>query len=257
LNSFVSDGIRIAYYTKGKVGDPVVLIHGFTVDTRWNWESMGLIDLLSENFQVIGMDVRGHGESGAPHDRSLYGLELLRDVTRLLDRLDIGKAHFLGYSMGGEIALAYLAYHPDRVLKTVIGGAGLVEEGDAKYNLWKTDGDRLGSAKRGDLVTDIRFPGVKFDELVARTMNANDPYALSAAAYGMLDLALDASLLSENAIPTLLLVGEHDEFKYCADRALQVGRSMEMRVLEDQSHITAISDPDFGKIVEKFLLGLG
>jgi hypothetical protein len=55
------------------------------------------------------------------------------------------------------------------------------------------------------------------DESLARAMNANDPHALSAVAYGMLDLALDGGLLSKNPIPILLLVGEHHEFKYCAD----------------------------------------
>lgn len=255
MNSFDSDGVRISYMTRGNVGDPVVLIHGFTVDTHWNWESTGLIDLLAKNFVVIAMDIRGHGKSDAPRDPSLYGLELLRDVSRLLDHLDITKAHLLGYSMGGEIALAYLAYYPDRVLKAVIGGGGLVEKHDAKYDLWMVDGDRLGSASPGDLVTDIRFPGTEIDGLLASTMNRNHAYALSAAAYGMLDLALDASLLSKNRIPTLLLVGEHDEFKPCADRVLQVGEKMKMHVLVDQDHITAISDPEFGIVARDFLLG--
>jgi pimeloyl-ACP methyl ester carboxylesterase len=67
-----------------------------------------------------------------------------------LDQLDLTKALLLGYSMGGEIVLAYLAFYPERVLRAVIGGGGFVERGDDKHGLWETDGDRLGAAEPGD-----------------------------------------------------------------------------------------------------------
>jgi pimeloyl-ACP methyl ester carboxylesterase len=110
------------------VGDPVILIHGFTIDSRWNWESTGLIDLLAEDFQVVATDVRGHGGSEAPHNPSRYGAEILGDISRLLDHLDLTKAHLLGYSMGGEIVLAYLAFYPERVLRAVIGGIRITSQ---------------------------------------------------------------------------------------------------------------------------------
>jgi hypothetical protein len=85
-------------------------------------------------------------------------------------------------------------------------------------------------------------------------MNANDPQTLSAVAYGMLDLALDADALAQNLIPSLPLIGENDEFQYTADRAMLVGRNMSVHVLEDQDHLSAIFDPDFGNVVVNFLL---
>jgi pimeloyl-ACP methyl ester carboxylesterase len=257
MNSFNSAGTPIAYHRAGESGDPLILIHGFTVDSDWNWEATGLIEILARSFRVIAMDVRGHGESGKPHASTDYGQELLHDISRLMDHLGIEKAHLVGYSMGGEIALAYLAHHPERMLGAVIGGGGIVEKGDDKYRLWELDGERLGSANRGETVTDIRFPGVPLEESLANTMNAQDPLALSAVAYGMLELALDAGQLAENTVPTLLLIGEQDEFKYCADRCLQVGQNIEIKILAGQNHITAISDPNFGRIAEQFLLNTG
>lgn len=255
LNSFDSDGIQIAYRIAGTTGDPVILLHAYLVDTRWNWDSTGLIDLLSKDFQVIAMDLRGHGSSGKPHYRSAYGHEMLHDVTRLLDHLGIARSHLFGFSMGGEIALAYLVHNPDRVDKAVVAGAGLVEHGDPKHALWKTDGDRIGAVKPGDRITDVLFPGVELDESFAHTIDRNDPLALSAAANGMCDLALDARQLAENTTPTLLLVGERDDYKPCADKALLVGGQMEMRVLAGRGHVDSVSDPRFGGIAKDFLLG--
>ena len=50
-------------------------------------------------------------------------------ATRLLDELEIDKAHIVGYSMGGGIALRLAADHPDRVRSVVLGGAGWAPPG--------------------------------------------------------------------------------------------------------------------------------
>ena len=98
------------------------------------------------------------------------------------------------------------------------------------------------------------FPGVELDESFAKTIDANDPQALSDAAYGMRDLALDGSQLAENIAPTLLLVGERDDYKPCADKALLVGRHMEIHVLPGRGHVDSVLDPCFGDIARDFLL---
>ncbi|MCE9547954.1 MAG: alpha/beta hydrolase [Planctomycetia bacterium] len=59
---------------------------------------------MSKNFQVIALDVRGHGLSDKPTREDAYGPELVGDVIRLMDHLHIKKAHIVGYSMGGIIA---------------------------------------------------------------------------------------------------------------------------------------------------------
>jgi len=69
------------------------------------------------------MDCRGHGMSAKPHDPSQYGIEMVNDVIRLMDHLEIKQAAIVGYSMGGSIAMKMLTEHPGRFRAAVIGGS--------------------------------------------------------------------------------------------------------------------------------------
>ena len=84
---FDSAGVKIHYTMEGK-GEPVLLIHGFSQSIQM-WTSTGIIKELSDNFQVIALDNRGHGQSGKPHDTNSYGKNLIDDSIRLLDHLKI------------------------------------------------------------------------------------------------------------------------------------------------------------------------
>src|SRR5258708_30620817 len=83
---FDSDGVKIHYIVEGK-GEPVILIHGFAASIAANWGGPGIIKALAENYQVIALDNRGHGQSEKPHDSAAYGLKMTGDVLRLMDHL--------------------------------------------------------------------------------------------------------------------------------------------------------------------------
>ena len=200
------------------------------------------------------MDVRGHGASAKPHDPEAYGPEVLRDIARLMDHLGLEKANLIGYSMGGEIALAFLTAYPERVIRAVVGGGGWVEVGDPKHELWQTDAALLASLEPGGSIAEQLFPGTVFDAPTTRTFDANDARALSAAAHGMLHLALEEQALRQNEVSTLLLVGEIDHLKFSADKALAVGSNIRMHVLAGQDHLSAISDPKFARVIREFLM---
>jgi pimeloyl-ACP methyl ester carboxylesterase len=76
----------------------------------------------TKEFQLIAVDLRGHGKSDKPHDKDKYGPEMAEDVVRLLDHLKLPKAHLVGYSMGAYVAGGVAAKYPDRVLSVVYGG---------------------------------------------------------------------------------------------------------------------------------------
>src|SRR5262245_46357521 len=128
IDSFMSNGVKIVYATRGK-GEPVVLIHGWLASAGLNWELPGISTTLAKDFQVIEMDVRGHGLSDKPKKEELYGDELVEDVARLLDHLKIKKAQIVGYSMGGIIAGKFVVKYPDRVRSLTLGGMGWLEQG--------------------------------------------------------------------------------------------------------------------------------
>src|SRR5712691_7172884 len=92
---FDSSGVRIRYVDVGR-GEPVVLIHGFSSSLDANWGQTKVIDTLAKDFRVVALDVRGHGKSDKPHDVASYGLAVVEDVTRLMDHLNIPRAHIVG-----------------------------------------------------------------------------------------------------------------------------------------------------------------
>ncbi len=75
--SFVSnDGIRIHYEVEGN-GPPLVLLHGLS-DSIESWYEFGYVERLKDEFQLIMIEARGHGESDKPHDPAAYNLSPLR-----------------------------------------------------------------------------------------------------------------------------------------------------------------------------------
>jgi pimeloyl-ACP methyl ester carboxylesterase len=116
-----NQGVRIHYQVDG-AGLPLVLQHGFTQSLE-DWYECGYVDALKTDYRLILIDARGHGGSDKPHDPSAYPLEnRVSDVVAVLDALEVAKAHFWGYSMGGWIAFGMAEYSPERVARLVIGG---------------------------------------------------------------------------------------------------------------------------------------
>ena len=119
--------MKIHFLVEG-TGEPVVLIHGLDSSARVNWQMPGTIDALARDQRVIAVDLPGYGESDKPADPAAYGEQWVDDVILLLDHLNIRKAHIVGYSMGGMVALKLIAEHPDRVISGTLGGAGWLRE---------------------------------------------------------------------------------------------------------------------------------
>lgn len=107
-------------YVKGQK-EPVLALHGFTGNIS-SWDS--LVHGIDTEYGVIRIDVMGHGSSDSPQDYRLYDMEhTLRALNEILDRLAIPKVHWLGYSMGGRIALAAAVALPERTLSLICESA--------------------------------------------------------------------------------------------------------------------------------------
>jgi 2-hydroxymuconate-semialdehyde hydrolase len=104
-------------------GAPVLLIHGSGPGvTAWaNWRLV--IPELARSFKVIAPDMAGFGYSKRPVD-GRYSLDLWVDhALALLDALGVDKAHIVGNSYGGALAIALATRHPDRVERLVLMGS--------------------------------------------------------------------------------------------------------------------------------------
>jgi pimeloyl-ACP methyl ester carboxylesterase len=113
--------VRIHYRVEGE-GPALVLQHGFT-ESVVDWYESGYVEALKSDYRLILIDARGHGASDKPHDPDAYMLNRrVADVIAVLDALDIAKALFWGYSMGGWIGFGIAKYAKERFHALVIGG---------------------------------------------------------------------------------------------------------------------------------------
>ncbi len=119
-------GLNLNFLRMGPRGGlPLVLIHGFGGDLN-NW--LFNQSALAENHDVVALDLPGHGRSSkAVGDGDLAALAAV--FGDFLDALDIDRAHLVGHSMGGALALLYAMQHPQRVsVLTLLAPAGLAPE---------------------------------------------------------------------------------------------------------------------------------
>jgi len=214
--SFDSADVPIHYTDKGGDGEPVVLVHSFT-STSDMWTKAGFGR--SDDFRFIALDVRGHGQSGKPDDPAAYGVEMVEDVVRLMDHLDIDDAHVAGYSMGAEIALKLATEHPERVRSIVAGGSGWSPE--SAYEVYQFASMGLDSAATfGESVTAMMPPEVTEEQMAflfdtmeqhgIETDNA-DTGALANVARSMNEIIdLPETAVAAIDVPVLGIASEND-----------------------------------------------
>jgi 3-oxoadipate enol-lactonase len=106
------------YYEIMGEGEPLVLLHGGMIDHRM-WDDQ--FALLAERYLVVRYDIGDHGLS---HGRVPGRLEH-EDLAALMDCLGIQKAHLMGLSLGGRIALDFAITHPERTGKLVLVSSGM------------------------------------------------------------------------------------------------------------------------------------
>ncbi len=111
------DDIEIYFRVFGQ-GEPVLLLHGGVM----SWESWAVqIPRLYRRYQVIAMDLRGHGRTTLG-DAPLDYRRLAKDAVSLLDNLGRGPAHVVGWSDGGCAGLAIALERPDMVRSLILIG---------------------------------------------------------------------------------------------------------------------------------------
>jgi 2-hydroxymuconate-semialdehyde hydrolase len=120
--SIIAGGIKTNYQDHGQ-GDPIFLIHGSGpgVTAYANWRLT--MPVLAEKFRVIAPDMVGFGFTERPANVS-YTMDMwVSHALSLMDALKIDKAHLVGNSFGGGLALALALKAPDRVHRLVLMGS--------------------------------------------------------------------------------------------------------------------------------------
>ena len=106
---------------RGEGPETLLALHGFTGNaSQWDFLSRAL----RSEYRVIAVDLPGHGGSDAPDDPARYDFDhTIKALVELLGRLEISKVHWLGYSLGGRIALGAAVTLPQHTLSLTTIGA--------------------------------------------------------------------------------------------------------------------------------------
>ena len=254
---FDSNGVPIFYSERGE-GEPVILVHGFGAQGDTNFRNPGTVAALAKNYRVIVMDARGHGKSGKPHEREKYGVECVNDIKRLMDRLEIDRAHLVGYSMGAWFAMKFMTLYPERLLSVAPCGNGWHLETDPQMPIAERLAADLaaGHGYRAlfELIEPINRPVnpvlVSLFHLYFRF--ANDDAALAQMVEGWRDLTMTAEEVESVTVPSLTVIGENDAFRHGAQRLADTKPNHQLILLKNRNHYNSFGR-DFIKNVQTFL----
>jgi pimeloyl-ACP methyl ester carboxylesterase len=256
-------GIEMAYDEAGS-GVPVVLLHGFPFN-RTLWREQ--VEALKGSHRVITPDLRGHGETPVTTEPATME-EMARDVTALLDELQIGRPVLGGLSMGGYVALAFHRLFPRRVRALLLADTrpqADTEEG----KLAREETARRALAEGMAPVADAMLPKLlahtthmKQPEAVERVREmilATKPEGAAAALRGMAARRDQTSYLASILQPTLIIVGGEDQLTPPADSEVlrREIRGSRLEVIEGAGHVSNVERPaEFNAALTKFLRDL-
>lgn len=153
------------YYEIHGEGAPLVMLHG-GVDPSQVFGAP--LARMAANFRVIAIHARGHGLSG--DGEAPWSIERAADdVAAVMSHLGIERAHVMGYSFGGKIALQFSIRHRDRLDRLVIIAAGYAKGGEypevrAAFEHMPDMADAVGAgiaqSPLGQLYPDVDWPGL-------------------------------------------------------------------------------------------------
>lgn len=217
----VATNVRL-HVTDAGEGRPIVLIPGWPLsDEMYEYQYN---DLISKNFRVIGITLRGFGKSDKPYGAYDYNVHA-SDIKTVLKKLDIKDAILGGFSMGGAIAIRYMAaYKGARVSKLVLAGAAApvwTQRDDFPFNLPISAVDELIELNNQDRPMLL----ANFAKIFSATQTSLNKgiggwlngIGLSASSYATAQCLValrDTDLrkdLSKIKVPTLIMHGEKDK----------------------------------------------
>ncbi len=236
------NGLNMYYEVRG-TGRPLVLIHGgvCTIDTCFG----KVRPLLAKNWKTVAVELQGHGHT-ADVDRPLTFEHLAEDTYALLRQLKIENADFVGYSIGGGVALQIAMRHPDLVHKLVVIGTTYNNQGlvPGLLLVFKT-------MKPEDIPEEFR-------EAYERT--APDPKHWSMLVAKVMKLGLESKGWRPEEIqsikaPVLVMIGDADIVR--PEHAVQMFRLLphaQLAVLPGSDHFLPMQRSDWAvPMIEAFL----
>jgi esterase len=149
-------------YKQTGIGEPLLILHGL-FGMLDNWQ--GIARKLGAHYEVFTLDLRNHGKS--PHSEEHTYAVMARDIYDFMEEQNIFKAHILGHSMGGKVAMQFASYFPGFVNKLIIA-----DMFPKNYTHVRLDHERIFEAI--NLVKDCRFTNRQEGEAELRKLIKNE-----------------------------------------------------------------------------------
>ena len=253
---------RIAIEYLG-AGPLVVFLHGIGGD-RSTWAHQ-LAHVAANGYCAAAWDARGYGDSD-DYDGPLRFSDIADDLARVLDTFAVDRAHIVGTSMGGRIALEFHAHHADRFATITLAGV------HARFGAFSPDEQRaFVDARRKPLVEDgltpadiapgavgrLAAPGAS-DDAKARAIAAmarlhTDSYVKTVEATTQFDRE---HVLGEIAVPALVIGGELDPLTPPAMTRGVAAKiaGAQYRMIYGVGHLSNLENPvEFNRLLDGFL----
>ena len=249
-----SGPLSVAYTGMESRRTPVVLIHGINgAASQWS----GVMDQLADR-PVLAVDLRGHGESSAataPRAGDYGAGEYASDVVAVLDHIAVSRAHLVGASFGGSVAVTLAARRPTLARSITVVGGALSVAGLADVDGLIGELRRQGPAAFFSLVASASFaPGTEETLLrdSARLAARNDVETIEAILRDAFTEDVSAAA-GEVGVAALVLTGEHD--RTCPPvLGAALARALRGRhtILPGRGHMAHLEDPGLiARLVER------
>ena len=222
--------IQLHYIEQGS-GQPLILLHGNGEDNSY-FEHQ--IDHFSMHYRVIAIDTRGHGQS--PRGEKPFTIkQFAEDLHDFMDEKGIEKAHILGFSDGGNIALTFALKHPEKVEKLILNGANLFPSGVKPRYQW---------------------PIVVGFHLAKRFVNKSEKARHNAELLGLMvnEPNIATSDLAKLTMPVLVIAGTKDMIKESHTKLIYKSLpNAQLSLIEGDHFIANKNSKAFNATVERFL----
>jgi proline iminopeptidase len=290
---FVDNGGVLIYFKTVGRGPPLVIVHGGPGASHDYL--LPNVYALARSFRLVFIDERGSGRSPRLEDPSQYTVEKMADdVEAVRSALNLGKIALLGHSFGGVVVQAYAFKYQDHLSHLILGStfASTRELNDALARMKQAMPaekrarlealEKAGLFDKGEPWERRRYPeeyaklawgtgyfpnlygarpDANYDPAPQNTSNSWELYRTMWGSHG--EFVVDGNLtevewvdrLTQIKIPTLILVGDHDESDPAMSREMATKiAGAKLVILPNSGHMTFVDQPDlFVKAITDFV----
>ena len=255
------------YYEEAGSGEPVIFVHGHSLDHRM-WDEQ--FAEFAKEYRVIRYDLRGYGASSSQTED--YQFTHVQDLVTLMDSLHIRKAHIVGLSLGGFIGADMLGWFPERMASAFLASGNIRKSKGPSQPMTKEE-----ALKRDEEIAALKVKGVDvmkrewFEGLMSSggtrkermrqplwemidDWDAWQPLHKEVRVVAGLD-AYEAIKKNHPTVPTLIVEGKSANNRYSNQpEILKYLPNGKLKVLEDCGHMLNMEQPEaFNAALREFL----